>query len=91
MELKDKIEILNNQIDSLNKEADIIYKKVFLLFLINTGISGLLFKFESYLFLFLLVAFIIIGIAIFRGYYRLGILKDESKEINLKIKRIINE
>ncbi len=74
-----------------NLKANIIYKKTFILLLINAGISGLLFKFDIYLFLAFIISFIIIGIAIFRGYYRLGILKEKAKEINLNIERIINE
>ena len=90
MVIKDKIEILNRQVDSLEKESNIIYRKLFVLLASEAGVGSILFKTQDNLaFIIMTILFSILFLTIFINYIRLGILKKYVSDINLKIRKAI--
>jgi len=92
MELKDKIELLSKQIDSLDKETNVIYRKLFVLITAGAGSGSALFQVKEILvFNIIFFVFLLIAFAISLNYWRLGLLRDKINKINLEIERILSE
>ena len=92
MDLKEKVELLNKQIDSLDKETNVIYRKLFVLITIGAGSGSSLFQVKEILvFNIIFFVFLFVAFAISLNYWRLGLLRDKINKINLKIERILNE
>lgn len=92
MDRKDRIEILNRQSDSLDKETNVIYRKLFVLITVGAGSGSFLFQMKEFL-LFYIIFFLFISVAfaISLNYWRLGLIRDKINRINLEIERLLNE
>ena len=92
MDLKEKVELLNKQIDSLDKETNVIYRKLFVLITAGAGSGSALFQVKEILvFNIIFFVFSLIAFAISLNYWRLGLLRDKINKINLEIERILSE
>lgn len=91
MEQKDKIEMINKECDVYHKEADIVYKKVFLLFIIEGGIASLLFNGKIELLnVILIIPFLFFILGIYLNYDRLNKIKLKIVELENEIERVKN-
>lgn len=92
MNTKDRVEIYNKQIDSLDKETNVIHKKLFVLLWVGAGCGSILFQTQdTTLFVCIFLLFVLIVIATFINYRRLGIIRTNINRINIKIGETINE
>lgn len=92
MTIKDRVEIYNKQIDSLDKESNVIHKKLFVLLWVGAGCGSILFQTQdNILFIFIFILFVLIVIATFINYRRLGMIRYNMSNINSKIEVIVNE